>query len=88
MKVICINAGDIKKCIRMGLIPLEEGVVYTLRGENTHSNGTGYLLEEIINDFRTEIGGEPSYKKDRFIPLSTIDEEDFVRESDLISLQY
>ena len=86
MKLLCIDAGDIRKCIRMNLIPLEEGVVYTLRGENTHLNGTGYLLEEIINESIDE--GEPSYKKDRFIPLSTIDEEEFAREADLISLQY
>lgn len=87
MKVLCIDAGDIRKCIKMGLIPLEEGVVYTLRGESAHKKGTGYLLEEIINHARADNEPEePSYKKDRFIPLSTIDEKEFVREADLITL--
>lgn len=78
-KVICIDAGDIKWCINHGIIPLEEGAIYTVRAETIGARGEGYLLKEIIN--RTDLivdcpGKEPDYARRRFIPLSTIDETD------------
>lgn len=86
MQVLCIDAGNAKKCIAMRMIPLREGEVYTIRGENEFTKGEGYLLQEIINETFSVNGQEPSYLKSRFIPVSDIDEID-QRKVDLIELQ-
>ena len=75
-KVICIDAGNRLWCIEHGMVPLNEGVVYTIRGEERGGKGIGWLFEEIQNQMNIVDmpGVEPSYAKHRFIPLSDIDE--------------
>lgn len=72
MKVICINNengiwGIAKKILRVS----EE---YTVTG-NPLVNPDGYLLKEVQHPNHPNIG----FKKERFIPLSDIDEKEFER---------
>lgn len=79
-KVICIDAGNRVWCIIHGMKPLDEGVIYTIRGEEVYGRGVGYLFEEIINPctITDAPGKEPGYAKRRFIPLSEIDETETI----------
>lgn len=77
MKVICID-GVKKGCIeRMGKVaPAEaevfEGETYTVVGEEQHSGNIYYELSERDAKYL--------YHKDRFAPLSSIDETEMQRD--------
>lgn len=68
MQVICINAfGDWSN-------QLKEGGNYTVIGNDCDE---GYILREIKHPMSSL---EYGFKKHRFIPLSSIDETEMVRE--------
>jgi hypothetical protein len=70
MKVICIDASDGYFSLASKL--LKEGETYTVIGEPLNGLGTGYLLAEA------KLPNHPisGFMKDRFIPLSNINERE------------
>jgi predicted ATPase len=74
MKVLCIDAKPIR-CI----VDIVEGEGYTVIDLERFQNKDYYVLDEIEKP--------NSFRKDRFIPLSDIDETEIVkqREKDLVN---
>lgn len=80
MRVICINNGPLtERGIKSSAPELTEGEVYTVTGLSATG---GYVLKEVTpkqNRSFYVLG----WIKDRFIPLSTIDETEMIRETNL-----
>ena len=72
MKVICIDARPRKE--GYSTTPLIEGNAYTVIGFNPYDGG--YILQEC----KAPCNRYGSWMCDRFIPLSTIDETELIRE--------
>lgn len=70
MRVICIND---KGFVDPNCAPIKDGETYTVCGEVTAPNGIPhYKLSEMPKNC--------GYAKFRFIPISDIDETEFIRE--------
>lgn len=78
MKVICINGvrlGELSKIFNIPASVAEliyEGEIYTVTDTQTTRFGTGYILEERSPNML--------YNAKRFVPLSTIDETELIKE--------
>ncbi len=81
MRVICIDAGYKARCDgSIGCAEaLVEGRIYTAIREAVSLYGTrGYILLEVKSTYSFD----GAYRADRFIPLSSIDETEMVREKE------
>lgn len=73
MKVICIDDAIVTDSDK--LPPLKVGKIYTVIKETTHLNMEFYMFSEL-----SVIGYNCWYIKNNFIPLSTIDETELLKE--------
>lgn len=65
-RVVCIDASE----MWAGILPLEEGRVYTIRYVGQDSAGEwGFYLEEIKNVVDSSVGYEWGYRITRFRPV-------------------
>lgn len=81
MKVLCVNNKPDKNTMDVGALKrLVEGESYTVIGI-TNSSVAGYILKEV------KTCNMLGFKTSRFIPLSSIDEKEIVkeRESELVT---
>lgn len=77
MKVICIDNKYFEYCIDpKAMKKLIEGNVYTA---SNSLHPLGYFLDEIVTI------NPAGFLKSRFIPLSEIDEKEFVRDSIVVN---
>lgn len=84
MRVICINAAKIDPCYcGYAGTKLKEGFTYSASEDPLYDQS--YDIAE--DSHCPQCGTEHSYRKNRFIPLSQIDETEMVREvSEIIDL--
>jgi hypothetical protein len=76
MKLICINNKPIKGAENNHLQFIKEGRVYTV--DCYYANIKTYSLEEV--PFFAKDGRRIGYVASRFIPISTIDETELIKE--------
>lgn len=82
-KVICIDNKNIGRSLNEYNKLLKEGAIYTVIGEivgqrSDNKNEFGYVLEEFKYLYTAFI-------KDRFIPLSEIDETEMINQKESVN---
>lgn len=75
---MCINNKD--GVHEVASLLLRVGEKYTVVGQSSKG---GYILEEI--KFNPKSGKSLSFTKERFIPLSDIDETELIKERELVN---